>query len=228
MCGRFVTITRDELARALREMGLNRIRADETHLGALTPMPAPSPASAPSRTPAPSQPALPLDGLDSAAAPTAAPVATHDAFPGMACDILLPDTEGQGLLLTDKTWGYQVGWTPKLVYNARAEKALDLSSFWADSLAYRRCIVPSRGFFEPDASRRLHLFEAPAGTPLFMAAIYADDRFSILTCEPNKWVAPIHHRMPVVLPAHADALTAWLSGDYAALLDCRARELVVN
>ena len=55
------------------------------------------------------------------------------------------------------------------------EKALIELGRSKDEVTYEVLEAPSRGFFEPDASRRLHLFEAPAGTPLFMAAIYADD-----------------------------------------------------
>ena len=46
--------------------------------------------------------------------------------------------------------------------------------------------------------------------PFLMAGIWQDDRFSVLTCEPDAQVARIHDRMPLLL-SPATALT-WLNG----------------
>jgi putative SOS response-associated peptidase YedK len=52
---------------------------------------------------------------------------------------------------------------------------------------------------------------------MFLAAIYTDDHFSIMTTAPNSTVEPIHDRMPVVLDQ--SELDIWLYGDYASLFD---------
>ena len=54
--------------------------------------------------------------------------------------------------------------------------------------------------------------------PFLMAGIWQDDRFSVLTCEPDAQVAHIHDRMPLLL-SPATALT-WLNG--GAPEACRA------
>ena len=46
------------------------------------------------------------------------------------------------------------------------------------------------------------------GEPLLMAGVQADGRCSVVTCEPNRWVAPIHNRMPLILPA--DLADRWI------------------
>lgn len=54
--------------------------------------------------------------------------------------------------------------------------------------------------------------------PFLMAGIWQDDRFSVLTCEPDAQVARIHNRMPLLL-SPATALT-WLNGGAPEV--CRA------
>ena len=54
--------------------------------------------------------------------------------------------------------------------------------------------------------------------PFLMAGIWQDDRFSVLTCEPDAQVAHIHDRMPLLL-SPATALT-WLNGGAPEV--CRA------
>lgn len=196
MCGRFITVTIGELERALRSAGFSHVRIEckETAI-----------------EPKPEQGVLPFDDFEEPAKEA------RDAFPGMRADVVL--AEPDGVLVAEKTWGYQAEWTNQLLFNARSEKAMQFGSMWSESLEQRRCIVPSRGFFESDEAKRPHLFALPDDDVLFMAGVYDGDRFSILTCEPNAWVAPIHHRMPVVL--RPDALGAWLGADYRPLLDCR-------
>lgn len=72
------------------------------------------------------------------------------------------------------------------------------------------------------------LFRLPGQRVLYMAGIYKTFRgedgalrqhFSILTTQANPWMAPVHHRMPVVL--RPEEWDQWLTGDYHALLDRR-------
>ena len=50
--------------------------------------------------------------------------------------------------------------------------------------------------------------------PLLLGGIWQDDRFSIVTTEPNEAVRPVHDRMPLALSMQG--ALAWLAGDAAA------------
>ena len=89
-------------------------------------------------------------------------------------------------------------------------------SFGPSPLAFarRRCIVPADGFFEwarDDGRKVPHWFHPPEGGVFGLAAIRAGATFAVLTAEANADVAPVHHRMPVVVPA--GAVDLWLSAD---------------
>ena len=52
---------------------------------------------------------------------------------------------------------------------------------------------------------------------ILLAGLAQDGRFSIVTTAPNRWVAPIHGRMPLVLgPGESHV---WLAGEFEALAD---------
>lgn len=103
-----------------------------------------------------------------------------------------------------------------LVLNARAETAAQKPMF-KTALARRRCLVFANGFYEwraTNAGKQPYYF-AVEDMPVFaFAALYtaspdAGASFVIITTEANPAVAPLHHRMPVIVPkAH---LTTWLS-----------------
>jgi putative SOS response-associated peptidase YedK len=121
-------------------------------------------------------------------------------------------------------WGLVPPWSKDLsgsarMINARVETAATSKAF-RDALLRRRCLVVADGFFEWRT-------EGPKKVPLH---IRRDDRrpfafaglwerwkgpdgwvlsFTILTCAPNRLVAPVHDRMPIVLPP--DAYAAWLT-----------------
>ena len=74
---------------------------------------------------------------------------------------------------------------------------------------FRRCIVPSTGFFEwsQDKAHQKYRFYLPESDILYMAGLYSvynqEERFVILTTEGNASIRDIHHRMPVVIsPDH--------------------------
>ena len=103
------------------------------------------------------------------------------------------------------------------VINARAETAEDRPMF-RDGVAARRCVVPATGFYEWDADKRRYLFRMPARTELYMAALYGvfggEARYCILTTQANASVAPVHHRMPLVL--RAQEVRPWLEDEHTA------------
>ena len=101
-------------------------------------------------------------------------------------------------------WGFPGMQGGRNVINARAETAEERPMF-RDGVAARRCVVPATGFYEWDADKRRYLFRMPARTELYMAALYGvfggEARYCILTTQANASVAPVHHRMPLVLRA---------------------------
>ena len=121
--------------------------------------------------------------------------------------------------------------------NARAETLADKPAF-RESFVRRRCIVPADGFYEwrrSDGARPQPFFIRPRpanDTALALAGLWAewipgrngppqlfDDiptnpvrSCTIITTDANTAVAPLHDRMPVVLPA--DAWDEWLDPAY--------------
>lgn len=97
-------------------------------------------------------------------------------------------------------WGYKLPHT--LVINARAETA-GKKPLFRESVATRRCVIPSTGFYEWDREKRKHLFRFPGEQVLYMAGLYekreGENRYCILTTEANHSMAPIHDRIPLVL-----------------------------
>ena len=94
--------------------------------------------------------------------------------------------------------------------NARSETVAEKPSF-RTSFKRRRCIVVADGFYEwgkIDGRKQPFHFRLADDGPFAMAGLW--DRwekgdegplgtFAILTGEPNQVVAPVHHRMPVIL-----------------------------
>jgi putative SOS response-associated peptidase YedK len=92
---------------------------------------------------------------------------------------------------------------------------------WKSSLARKRCIIPIDGFYEWQDQGKGHrkqpfYITSRDFSPLALAGLWAtwrdpaagkdgddDDELwtcTILTTSPNKLMASIHHRMPVILP----------------------------
>jgi putative SOS response-associated peptidase YedK len=98
--------------------------------------------------------------------------------------------------------------------NARAETAAATRAF-ARAFRERRCLVPADGFYEwrtEGKAKQPYYFAAADGAPIAFAGIWDRWRprqaepvesFSILTTGANALMAPIHDRMPVVLPRAA-------------------------
>ena len=115
-------------------------------------------------------------------------------------------------------WADKPGAKPPLMINARVESVMTRPVF-RDLLAHKRCLVPADGFFEwvRDGAGRGKRTNAPP-LPRFIhpeprraiafAGLWTHHTFTILTGPPNELVAPIHDRMPIVLPRAAWA--EWL------------------
>lgn len=168
--------------------------------------------------------------------PSSLPAAGADAFPGARVSVVVPGFDAGRLAVTDLNWGYPVTWSKRPVFNTRVDTATGpRGEMWRESLARRRCAVPTLGFYEPHKTVRSVspktgreikaqcAFTLPESPVTFLAGIYEDDHFSIMTCEPNRWVNDVHDRMPLVL--RPSELEAWLGPRYADLFDRRDVEL---
>ena len=121
-------------------------------------------------------------------------------------------------------WGLVPSWAKdeRVGYktiNAHAETVAERPAYRA-ALRYHRCLVPASGFYEwrPTPRGRQPYFIHLPGEPLFAFAglydiWYSPDgselrTYTIITCQPNALMAPIHNRMPVILARDAEAV--WL------------------
>jgi len=125
-------------------------------------------------------------------------------------------------------WGLVPFWAddPRIgsrMINARAEGVTKKPAF-RDAFASRRCLVLADGFYEwqrrDGGSKRPWWITRADGEPFAFAGLWATWRprgrqdldplrsCTILTTTASDAVAPLHDRMPVILPSHAEA--AWL------------------
>jgi putative SOS response-associated peptidase YedK len=128
-------------------------------------------------------------------------------------------------------WGLIPSWAkdPKIgsrMINARAETLAEKNAYKA-AFRKRRCLVPADGFYEwkalPGQKRKQPYFiHRTDGEPLAFAGLWevwrGPDRdqeplrtATIITTEANETMAPVHDRMPVILPA--SAWGEWLDRD---------------
>ena len=126
-------------------------------------------------------------------------------------------------------WGLVPHWAAEpsvghRLVNARAETAATKPSF-RSAFRSRRCLVPANGFYEwqaTPAGKQPWLIRLSGGRPFAMAGLWERwsggdgdlETFTILTTSPNEVVAPLHGRMPVILPP--EAWERWLDPEYRA------------
>ena len=121
-------------------------------------------------------------------------------------------------------WGLVPRWArdtsvASRMINARSETASTKAAF-ADSLQFRRCLVPADGFYEwqkTGKSKQPYCFEVNDGALFAFAGIW--DRWNdsrgtpletclILTTTANAVTSSVHDRMPVIL--NPDTYNLWL------------------
>jgi putative SOS response-associated peptidase YedK len=131
---------------------------------------------------------------------------------------------GTGRELVLLRWGLIPSWSkdPAIgnrLINARAETAREKPSF-RNAFRRHRCLIPASGFYEwqrQERGKQPHFVRMRDGKPFAFAGLW--DRWespdkdvietcTILTTAANAVLAPIHDRMPVILPREAYA--RWL------------------
>jgi len=132
-------------------------------------------------------------------------------------------------------WGFVPFWSKDPTQEIRPintkSETVFTSRMWRDAIKKHRCLVPARGFYEwkrlnnanGRSIKKQPYFVHPKDQELFaFAGIYSVWQhgtnqplftYSIMTTKPNKELASIHNRMPVILRPETEAL--WLDPDYA-------------
>lgn len=163
-------------------------------------------------------------GLDPGAEPPTAP--RYNIAPGgPVLAIRQPSRDGKREAVFLR-WGLVPSWAkdPAIghrLVNARAETAGEKPAF-RGAFRYRRCLLPADGFYEWTGGRgkRPFHFRMRDGRSFAIAGLWdrweaPDGSFAetctILTTAANVLVAPVHDRMPVILPP--DAYGRWLDPD---------------
>jgi putative SOS response-associated peptidase YedK len=121
-------------------------------------------------------------------------------------------------------WGLLPSWVkdPKkftLLINARGESLSDKPAFRA-AMKRRRCLIPADGFYEWKGGgprKQPYYIRAKSGEPFAFAGLWETwtgpngeelETAAIVTTAANKTLAPIHDRMPVIVPP--DQFDLWL------------------
>jgi len=144
-----------------------------------------------------------------------------------------------GRLLVPMRWGFVPSWAKAmndgpLLINARAETLAEKPAFRA-AARERRCLIPADGFYEwqgEKGAKTPWVIRPAAGGMLAFAGVWQDWRgaegsvatCAIVTCAANRVLAPIHHRMPVVIAPEEFALWLGEAGHGAARLMAPAPE----
>lgn len=147
----------------------------------------------------------------------------YNVAPGQYAPIITRDG------IVPMRWGLVPSWAKdaKIGYrmiNARSETLLERTAF-RGLLKANRCLVPASGFYEwkTTATGKQPYYISVKSEPFIsLAGLYTERRdaegmplrtYTIITTEPNRLVAEVHNRMPVIL-AHADE-AAWLGDEPA-------------
>jgi putative SOS response-associated peptidase YedK len=124
-------------------------------------------------------------------------------------------------------WGLIPSWVkdPKqfaLLINARLEGIAEKPSFRA-AMKRRRCLIPADGFYEwqkRGKTKQPYFIRARNREPFAFAGLWETwtdrdggeiETAAIVTCAANKTLAPVHERMPVIVPP--EQYDAWLDSD---------------
>jgi len=148
----------------------------------------------------------------------------HNIAPTQPIPVVRQHPKEPKRVLSLMRWGLIPSWTKNMsgaagMINARSETAASKPAF-RDSMRFRRCLVPTDGFYEwarKGRTKQPFCFEVNDGELFAFAGLW--DRWkdpsgqwikscTILTTTPNAVTVAIHDRMPVIL--HRDDYDLWL------------------
>ena len=123
--------------------------------------------------------------------------------------ILVIKNEGR-IKTTFMSWGFISPWAKDPFnkerarpFNARSE-TVEETKLFSGSWKYKRCLIPSSGFFEKKYRIRKENYETFWLGGIWSKWISSDgtelESCCVLTTAPNDLIKPLHHRMPVVVP----------------------------
>ena len=150
----------------------------------------------------------------------------QDIFPNQTAPVLL--YQDNKLQLVNKNWGYPSPVdSKKPMFNARIERFYENKpSMWDRSFARQRCLILSSDFFEyakttyqgANGKKYHERYRFKTANPItLIAGIYDQNNFSMVTTAPNKDIAPIHNRMPLIIDP--GELRRWLFQNFTSLVD---------
>jgi putative SOS response-associated peptidase YedK len=134
-------------------------------------------------------------------------------------------------------WGLVPFWAkdPSIgnrMINARAETVAEKPSY-RNAYQHRRCIVLADGFYEwqkKGDGKTPFFISLDSGKPFALAGLWENwtdketgeslQTATLITTDANEFMAPLHHRMPVIL--EAQSATDWLAGSTTLLDDVAA------
>lgn len=141
-----------------------------------------------------------------------------EVFPSSVAPIIIATHDKIKLELAK--WGFPGLQKNELIIHARSETAAIKPKFKQSFLA-RRCVIPSTGFYEwsHDGQKKKYKCNLPEQDNLYMAGIWneydGEKHFVILTTAANQSMAPIHNRMPFIIPK--EFIRNWLNDTDSAL-----------
>ena len=160
--------------------------------------------------------------------------ARYNAAPTQDLPVIRFNPETKQRTLDVLRWGLVPVWAKDLDIGSRAINAkmetIQEKPMFRDAYAKRRCLVPADAFYEwkmEGKEKQPYAIGMRDRDVFALAGIWERWKkpdteeiirtFSIITGEPNSLVAPIHDRMPIILPA--DAWPTWLGESDAKLAD---------
>ena len=147
------------------------------------------------------------------------------------------EVEGEERELVTLRWGLVPFWAkdPSIgnrMINARAETVAEKPSY-RHAFKHRRCLVLADGFYEwrkEAGGKTPYFISLASGEPFALAGLWENwtDKASgeslqttaLITTGANAFMAPLHHRMPVIL--EAATASSWLAGANDLLDDVAA------
>lgn len=175
---------------------------------------------------------LPTDAVaqlfEAAPANAQPPVPDYNICPTQPVSVVTADA---GRRLRPMRWGFVPHWYKSptdgpLLINARGETVAEKPAFRA-AVRARRCLVPVSGFYEwhRTAGAKLPWYARRSdGRALVLGGLWQDwgddgqPSFAIVTTAANATMAPIHHRLPLVIEQPDWALWLGEEGHGAARL----------